>query len=312
MTDPALPRAAVWLRFTLAVPLWTVVIVSVLGGIGTSSLGAQTTQVGFDRPEAWGMKYGTSLSIFTGFGAPRETASGEVELGFEMGHVPEVSDSQRRIGFNGTKLEDMNKTPVFGRIRAGVGVGGGWKAEMGLVPPVEVDGATPLMASVSLGGPLYTGSAVRFGVRGYGHVGRFGGDITCDAETVAAGPDPVRNEFNCESVSDDDLRQRFVGAELSGALPFGVVEPYATVALNYLDTSFQVRATYAGTRSEELLETSGVTVSGTVGVVIALTESVRLSTEAFYSPLDVVRPPATVPVNDGMFNLRALLSYRLR
>ena len=258
------------------------------------------------------MKYGTSLSIFTGFGAPRETETGAVEVGFEVGHVPEVSDRQRRIGFNGTKLEDMNKTALLGRVRASIGVGGGWRAEVGFVPPVEVGGATPLMASLGLGGPLYSSGTVRVGVRGYGHVGRFRGDITCDAETVAAGIDPVRNEFNCQAVSEDELRQRFVGAELSGALPLGVVEPYAAVGVNYLDTGFQVSAIYAGTDSQELLETSGFTVSASVGVAVELAESVRLSAEAFYSPLDVVRPPASASGNDGLFNLRALLSYRVR
>ena len=287
-------------------------IVLVATGFGVSTLQGQGRELAFDRPEAWGMKYGTSLALFTGFGAPREVEKGSIELGLEMAHVPHLSDAQRRIGFDGIKLEDMNKTAVFARFRARLGIGSGWGASVGIVPPVEVGGAKPLMVSASVGGPVVDGERLRVGVRGFGHIGRIEGDITCDAETVAAGVDPIRNAFNCAEVSEDELKQRVGGLEISGALPLGTVEPYVAVGINYLDTSFQVHAFYSGSTSDELLETSGVTLSGSLGVAVEAAESLRLTAEAFYTPLSVVRPPETGANNDGLFHLRGMISYKVR
>lgn len=280
--------------------------------VSPDDLHAQTSELAFDRPESWGMKFGTSLAMFTGFGAPGATEPGSLELGLEVAHVPQVSDEQRRVGFNGNKLEDMNKSRFFARLRAQLGIGGDWAVSLGVVPPVELGGATPLMVSAAVGGPVATTESARIGLRGYGHLGRIDGDITCDAETVAAGADSVRNQYNCQAISDDRLTQRYVGAEVSAAFPQGDWEPYVGVAINYLDTSFQVDAMFANTTSRELLETNGVTFSGTAGVSVAVSEAVRLAAEAFYTPLSVVRPPSTDSGRDGLFNLRAMVSYQVR
>ncbi len=270
------------------------------------------SDLAFDSPESWGMKFGTTLAMFTGFGAPAAVEKGSLELGLEVALVPQVSDEQRRIGFNGTKLEDMNKSRFFARLRARLGIGGDWGATVGVVPPVELGGAKPLMGSVSVGGPIVTTEATRIGVRAYGHLGRIDGDITCDAETVAAGVDPVRNEAMCEAVSDDRLTQRFAGAEVSAAFPQGDWEPHVGVAVNYLDTSFQVDARFNNITSTELLETNGFTFSATAGVSLTVSEAIRIAAEAFYSPLSVVRPPSTESGSDGLFNVRAMVSYQVR
>ena len=279
---------------------------------GAAELEGQRREVAFDRPESWGMKYGSSLALFTGLGVPRSAESGSVRLGLEVAHVPELSDAQRRIGFDGTKLEDMNKTPVFARLRAGLGLGGGWGFDVGVVPPVEMGGATPLMASLAIGGELLATSTVRVGVRGFGHLGRIQGDFTCDAETVSAGVGSPANPFDCEEISEDELVQRVVGAEASVGFPVGRVEPYAAIGVNYLDTSFQVDARYSGVTSMERLETSGTTVSGSAGLVYDASDILRISGEVFYTPLEVVRPPAVTSGTDGLLNVRVLLSYRVR
>src|SRR5438093_5861439 len=84
---------------------------------------ADTELLDFDRPEAWGMKYYTSLALLTSMGVPERKAKGQLDFGFEGGHVPQMSDEERRLGFNGTSLQDVNKTRLFGRIRASVGLG---------------------------------------------------------------------------------------------------------------------------------------------------------------------------------------------
>ena len=272
---------------------------------------AQTPQdLAFDRPESWGQKWAASLAAYTTLGSPVRLAPGQLELGGELAHVPTVSDEARRIGFDGIKLEDMNKSPVFGRLRARLGLGGGWALGIGFVPPVEVDGATPLMLGASVGGVIWDGTA-RLGVRAQAQWGRFQGDITCDAETVAGGTDLTLNPFQCEAISDDELTQAAVGGELVASLPNSTVTPYVSFGVTRLTSEFQVNARYSGVQGDDLLKTDGMVWTATGGVTIHATSRLDLTAAAFYAPLDVVRPPATASGNEGLFNLRGGLRYRL-
>src|SRR6186997_1444818 len=67
----------------------------------------------FDRPEAWGMKLAAAVTAFTPLGATRALPSGAVELGFEVSSVPSLSDEHQRLGFVGTKSEDIDRSPAF-------------------------------------------------------------------------------------------------------------------------------------------------------------------------------------------------------
>ena len=254
---------------------------------------AQTTVLEFDRPEAWAMKFAVGVATFTGFGVPVELEDGDFEIGFEAGNVPRLSDAERRVGFNGTKLEDMNKSPVFARIRGRFGVGAGWAAELGFVPPVRIDGAQPLMLAGALGGVLTESYSYRIGARIHGQIGRVRGDITCDAETVAAPANTPANEFSCEAVSNDEMVHAYSGVEVSASWLLGTIEPYVTLSGTYIDADFTVDAQYAGLSSNEVFTTNGGTVSGAVGAALELNDEARMAIEVFYTPLSVVRPPET-------------------
>ena len=70
---------------------------------------------------------------------------------------------------------------------------------------------------------------------------------------------------------------------------------------------------YAGRELLRLLAGhDGFTVSFTAGLAYALTDRLSLSGEVFYSPLSVVRPPNASSQNDGLFNVRSLVTYRIR
>ncbi len=64
-----------------------------------------TEQLSFDRPESWALKYFTSAMLLTGLDTPRTREPGSLSIGFEIGWLPALSDSQRRVGFDGTKSE---------------------------------------------------------------------------------------------------------------------------------------------------------------------------------------------------------------
>src|SRR5512146_2207733 len=85
-------------------------------------------EVGFERPEAWAMKYFTSVTLMTGMGPPRALHLGSVRVMADAEWIPSVSDEQRIVGFNGTKAEDLNKLPAIGRRRVSIGIG--WKLSL--------------------------------------------------------------------------------------------------------------------------------------------------------------------------------------
>lgn len=272
-------------------------------------------ELDFDRPEAWAMKYFSSVTLLTGMGVPERLAPWTVEVGLEAGWVPSLSREERTVGFYGTKEEDLNKTSVFGRGRLTVGLPAAFSVTLSWVPPVDVGGVEPNLFAANLGRPLYEGQRFRLGARLFAQGGTLVGDITCNRETAAAGDDPVRNPFGCQEPSRDELTLRYAGAELAAgwtAGSSGRLEPYAALAAARLDPEFQVDARYAGVVDRTLQVTEGTIYSLTLGLGYTLGESTRLATEAFYAPLDVIRHPGADKESEDLLNLRVMVSYRLR
>lgn len=280
---------------------------------GTQQLVTGETTLDFDRPESWAMKYYTSLTLFTGMDMPRYRRAGEFDLALEGGQVPQLSEDQRRVGFDGTKVEDVNKTNVFGRLRGSVGLGKGFALEVGYTPPLKVGGARPNLLALAVGRPFDL-SSFRLGVRGFGQIGAIDADITCSAGEVAAGSDPQRNPFDCIAPSQDRTHQKVAGLELvAGYDGWKRLKPHVGVGVHYMDLQFDINAVYSGglVSDHETQNTSGTTVSATGGVAFEVSRRLRLGAEVFYSWLSVVRPPATAAVNDGLLNVRFFVSYRV-
>ena len=296
---------------------WVVgLAVAVLMASGSGTRAQETTELteelDFDRPESWGMKYFASLGLLTGMGVPERMGAGGLALGFEGGLVPQLSDEQRRIGFNGSKIEDVNKSRFFGRVRGAVGLSDNYSLDLAYTPPLEVGGARPHLFAVGIGRPFDLSPRWRLGFRAYGQLGTIEGDVTCSADEVAAGLDPDRNPFGCEEPSNDSLKQRLLGAEVSAGYIADRWRPYVGVAVNYMDLEFQVDARYDGFVDRTLQLTDGVTFSVTTGLGFAPSDRWYVSAELFYSWLSVSRPPSTSVQNDGFLNGRFLVAYRIR
>jgi hypothetical protein len=284
-----------------------------LGGLASAQPAIVVDQaLDFDRPESWAMKYFASVTLPTTTRAPGPMAAGAIDVGFEGGLVPQLDDEKRRVGFNGTKLEDVNKTRIFGRIRGRIGLPAAFSVDVGYVPPIEVNGAKPHLFSAGAGRTFALSDAWHLDLRGHVQAGTIRGDITCSADEAAAGPDPSRNPFLCEEPSDDRLRQRIAGGEISIGRTAGRWHPYAGVSLDYLDLEFNVHARYAGIVDRTRQTTSGGAVAVLGGLGFAPSGPWHLSVEVFYAPLSVMRPPDTSRRNDALFNGRFLVSYRLR
>ena len=152
-------------------------------------------------------------------------------------------------------------------------------------------------------------------MRGYGQIGKIDADITCSADEAAAGDDLQRNPFQCVEPSEDESKQKVIGLELvAGYDGKSRFKPYVGLGLNYMDLEFNVNALYAKGQVEDhnVQLTSGTTVSATAGLTFAASKSWRVTAELFYSWLSITRPPSTTSANEGFFNARAFVSYRIR
>lgn len=280
-----------------------------------------TERIASDRPEAWAVKYYTSTTLLGGFTVPDRIEPGSLVVGGEFVWIPFLSLDQRRVGFGGTKVEDLNKAPFFPRPRITVGLPADFAATVAFMPPIKTFGVTPRIVGVALERPIHASETWAVGWRVYAQGGTAKAAFTCWEEAVASVPGTPGNPTGCLAPSSDVATLRYVGVELGvGHLPSGRrLAPHLAVALNYLDNEFEVNARrfdrLGGERVvfvDRTRQTSeGLTVSITGGVGFPLSERLDAAIDVFYTPLWVRRTAAAPQQNDGLLNAKALIRYRL-
>lgn len=262
-----------------------------------------------DRPEAWAMNYFTASSLMTGFGAVPELAPGAWALASELGHIPRLDEEQQRVGFAGFKDEDLNKSPVFGRVRGMVGLPGGWVAELGYTPPVEIDGtrARDLVAA-AIGRRLLARGSVSLSARLFGQHGAVRGDVTCPSE-LAGVEDFTVNPFGCRAPSEDTLRLDHYGIELTAALECGDWSLHLGAAVVRTETQVQVDAYTYDVRDRSRLTARDVLPAVAAGAARRIAPRWRWGVELLYVPLQVRREAGAPADNDPLASLRVFLRY---
>jgi len=269
-------------------------------------------EIDFDRPEAWGMKYAAAVAASTALSAEADLPSGAVETAIEVATVPSLSTEERRLGFVGTKVEDIDRPTAFGRLRWRFGLPRGWILGLGVVPPIRLEGLEPRIISINLGRRLFGSARLRLAARAVAQHAEIRGDITCSAADVAAGDDPAANPFRCEQRSHDTVTLDTGGFELTAtAVRSGHVEPYVGIAIHRLDASFQVDARYAGLRDRTRLDTAGWLGWATVGAGRVWSSGWRAAGEVQYAPLSF-RRPGEAASNRSVANFRLLVAKRQR
>jgi hypothetical protein len=288
----------------------------------TSSTGAtagynfnSNYHIGFDRPEAWGLKYFASSSLLSGLQPPDPAEGrhfGSVNVAFEVGWLPSLDAGQRQIGFNGKAPEDLNKAPIFARPVVRIGLPGQFAVVLAAPPPVSIFGVKSRLFAFGLERPLIHRGDWTLSWRGYGQVGSVKGAFTCPHSVLAFEPGSVQNPTECVGESADVATLRYAGSEFQFAyrIPsMPKVIPHVAAGGNFIDGAFQVHAPVQDGLDRTRMWTRGGTFSGTAGVSYLLTRNAAITVDAFYSPLWVQRSPGAPRTNDGLFNVRALLSY---
>jgi hypothetical protein len=309
MTSKSLTRLS-----TLAAGLPALILAMTVAA-NAQTVSAPVETLDFNRPESWALKYFTSNTLVGGLEMPRGEGAGSVRVGLELAWIPDLTAAQQRVGFNGTKQEELNKAPMFARPRVTLGLPGRWSVTLAGVPPVETFGIRPRLFAISLAHPIVTGDGWNLGTRGSAQIGSAKSAFTCPASVLAYAPGDPRNPYGCQALSSDVARLRFVSGEVDlwRTLPHAAgLSPHVTVAVNYLNAVFQVDALTFDFRDLTQLHTHGVTVSITGGVTFPLTRRLDAGVDVFYSPLTVARPPATSSAIEGLLNVRAIVTYRVR
>jgi hypothetical protein len=275
-------------------------------------------RVAFDSPEGWAMKYFSSATMLSGLQPPESALEkrgfGSLTVGLELGWLPTLSEEKTRVGFSGTKAEDLNKAPIL--IRPVVRLGLPWKFTVVAAgpPPLSAFGIKPRLFAFGLERPIVERDRWRFGWRGYGQVGSVKGGFTCPEKALGFPSGSPQNPAGCIGESEDIATLRHGGTELQFAyrpVRFPRLTPHVAAGVNFIDGEFQVNAPRTTRFDRSHLWTRGVTFNGTAGVSYQVSRRIAFTVDAFYSPLWVRREAGGPRRNDGLFNVRALLSYSL-
>ncbi len=285
---------------------------------GSTSALTRNYHVGFDRPEAWGLKYFTSATMLSGL-VPVEPAEGHrigaITVGLELGWLPTLDAGQTQIGFNGHAPQDLNKAPLFARPVVRIGLPWKLSAIIAAPPPFRTFGVTPRLLAFGLERPIFEGRQWTISWRGYGQVGSIKGAFTCPTSVLPFAPGTPGNTTRCVGESADVVSLRYAGNELEASyrIPgMPKLVPHVAAGGNFIDGAFQVHAPVAAGLDQTRLWTRGGTFSGTAGLTYAVSKRVAFTVDAFYTPLFVQRSTAAPDTNDGLFNVRALVSYSFR
>lgn len=312
----ATPTAAVR---TLAVR--TLALVSLIGvalasvAPGASAGGAipvvhNDESLASDRPEAWAMTYVAASTFFTAFGVTPALERGRWIAAAELGAVPRLTADEQRVGFDGVKQEDLNRSPVFGRLRAMAGLGDGWIAEVAWTPPLEIDRSKPrdlFAAAIARRVLEYRGIALS--LRAFGQHGEAEGDITCPAR-LAGITDLVRNPYGCRAASDDRIALDYYGVDAIAGGSAGGWNWHVDVAAVRTELAVQVDALTFGVRDRSRLTSRMIVPWIAAGADHALDSHWSAGIEGLYVPLDVKRTVGAARSYDPFATVRVQLRYR--
>ena len=276
--------------------------------------------VDFNSPEGWALKYFTSATLLSGLEEPpalteQQHRFGSVMVGVELGWLPTLSPGQARVGFGGTKEEDLNKAPLFARPMVKVGLPWRFSVIAAAPAPLTTFGIKPRLFALGVERPLLERADWRIGARAYGQLGHVQAPFSCPNRVLSFPAGSPNNPAGCVAESADIARLRYVGGEVQVAYRIRRaprLTPHASAGLNYVNSLYQVNAQLATAIDHSQRWTSGRTFSATAGASYRITNRIGLTVDAFYTPLWVRREAGAARTNDGLFNVRALISYNLR
>jgi hypothetical protein len=237
-----------------------------------------------DRPEAWAMNRAIAASLPTAFG-DATPAPGRWRLAAELSQVPHLDSGQRRVGFDGNKPEDLNKSPAFGRLRLIAGLPSGWSAELAYTPPVRHRGARAEdLFAAAIGRRWTLATTTTLTLRAFGQHGRIVGDITCPAR-LAGVESFALNPYGCQAPSRDRVALNHYGLDLTAAVGDGAWRWHVGLGAVRVEPEVQVDALVYDARDRTRLIARDVLPFATAGVRRVLSERWSVAAEVLHVPM---------------------------
>ena len=293
-------------------PLLLAALVLPSQGLAAQTIFRQDEILTADRPEAWALNYFAAASLITPFGETPSLAPGDWALALDLGHIPRLSDDEQRVGFNGSKAEDLNKSPVFGRLRLMLGLPAHWVAEIGYTPPLSIDGTRSHdLIALAIGRRVIDRGDYTLSIRAFGQHGGARGDITCPGE-LAGVSDSERNPFGCQAASHDRVTLNYYGIDLTSGWAAGRWNWHASVGAARTELAVQVDALTFDVRDRSRVVSRDVLPFVAVGASREVGPNWSVAMEVLHVPLTVRRGPDAPHENDPLTSLRLQLRYRAR
>jgi hypothetical protein len=291
-------------------PCLLTALLSCASGVRAQPVVHSNENLASDRPEAWAMNYVGASTLMTAFGETPALAAWHWGIALDLGHIPKLSEDQQRVGLHGIKFEDLNRSPVFGRLRLILGLPGEFVAELGYTPPLTIDGVQPLdLFALSVGRRIFELDSFTLSMEAFGQHGRAQGDVTCPAR-LAGIADRQQNPFGCQAPSNDHIKLDYYGLEATSAWTAESWHAHASAGAVRTEFAVQVDAFTFGVHDRSLLVARGSMPFATVGASRDLDTQWNLGLEVLYVPLRVQRQPNTSSGNDPLTSVRLQLLYR--
>ena len=267
--------------------------------------------LGPTRPEAWAMSYVAASTFLTSFGATAPLEPWQATVAVDLGHVPRLSDEQQRVGFTGTKQEDLNRSPVFGRVRLLFGLPAEFVGEIAYTPPIEVrDTRARNLFALAIARRIALHERASLSLRAFAQRGSASGDITCPSRL--AGAPAAENPFGCQEASRDRIELDYYGADVTAAWHAGPWQAYGSAGVARTDLAVQVDALTGGVRDLSRLTAKASRPFYTVGARWDLDRCWSLAAEVLHVPLRVDREAGRGGESDPYTGLRLQAAYRFR
>jgi len=209
----------------------------------------------------------------------------------------------------------VNKAPILARPVVRIGLPKRFSVLIAAPPPFGLFGVRAHLLALGVERPLIVREHWTLGWRGYGQFGNVKGAFTCPNSVLAFAPGSAGNPTECVGESADVASLRYAGTEFqfSYRIPRNPkFIPHVAAGGNFVDAVFQTHAPLEDGMDETRLWTRGGTFSGTAGITYMVNKKTAFTVDAFYSPLWVKRNANAPRTNDGLFNVRALVSYTFR
>ena len=242
---------------------------------------------------------------------PQTVTIKDVSISTELSSIPHLTKEQQIVGLGGFKDEDLNKSPVFGRLRASVGLPWDISAEISWTPPVQINDSKPdHLWGAALSKPIFNNEKFGIGLRLFLLRGGVIASVTCSEDVIKFAVYSDENYVGCVGLSEDRLQMNHEGVEVF--LSFNsssAIHPWISLASSNIDSSVDIDAPLKAGRERSTIHSSGVTYTLSAGLSYEFDKNLSLNISTSYTPLDVQRPNDS-PDNDDFWNLRLGLTAR--